>query len=225
MASELLQAVPLFAGLSPEIQARLAEMMKPRRLQKGQVLFFKGDPGDHLYVIRSGEVKLVLSGGEGQESILEVMREGDYFGEMSLFDEDARSADAVAAQETTLLSLHRNDFRSLVRDFPDMAFEIFRALSQRLRRTTDLLEESMFLDVPARLARVLLRLARDFGQETPEGVRINRAFTQQELADMVGATRPRVSEHLQRLRRQKILGADSRELEILRPDALRRLAG
>jgi CRP-like cAMP-binding protein len=225
MASELLTAVPLFSGIPPEIVGQLAELMKPRRLSKGQALFFKGDPGEHLYVIRSGEVKLVLSGGEGQESILEVMREGDYFGEMALFDEEPRSADAVSAQETVLLSLHRNDFRDLVRRYPDMAFSIFCALSRRLRRTTDLLEESIFLDVAARLARVLLRLARDFGEETPAGTRITRSCTQQELADMVGATRPRVSEHLQRFRRQQILGLESREIVILRPEALRRLAG
>src|SRR4051812_48214265 len=128
MASELLEAVPLFAGFSAEMQARLSELMKSRRLAKGQALFLKGDPGEHLYVIRSGEVKLVLSGGEGQESILEVMRAGDYFGEMALFDEEPRSADAVAAQESVLLSLHRDDFRGLVRAFPEMAFTIFRAL-------------------------------------------------------------------------------------------------
>jgi CRP/FNR family transcriptional regulator len=106
-----------------------------------------------------------------------------------------------------------------------MAFPIFRALSLRIRRTTDLLEESLFLDLATRLARVLLRLARDFGKETPTGIRIDRPITQQELADMVGATRPRVSEHLQRLRRQQIIGPDSRGIEILKADALKRLAG
>jgi CRP-like cAMP-binding protein len=144
---------------------------------------------------------------------------------MALFDEEPRSADAVAAQPATLFSLHRDDFRGLIRTHPDMAFPIFRALSHRLRRTTDLLEESLFLDLPTRLARVLLRLARDFGKETPTGIRIDRPLTQQELAEMVGATRPRVSEHLQRLRRQQIIGPDSRGIEILRPDALQRLSG
>src|SRR5262249_1924331 len=107
MTSEMLAAVPLFSGVSAEILAQLSAAMTSRRLSRGQTLFFKGDPGDHLYVIQSGEVKLVLTGGEGQESILDVMKAGDYFGEMSLFDEEPRSADAVALQPAILLALHR----------------------------------------------------------------------------------------------------------------------
>jgi CRP/FNR family transcriptional regulator, cyclic AMP receptor protein len=217
--------VQLFSGLAPEALAQLGAVMKPRHLVRGQTLYLKGDPGDHLYVIQSGEVKLVLSGGDGQESILDMLREGQYFGEMALLDEQPRSADVVAVQRTLLLSLHRDDFRAIIERYPTAAFVIFRALVQRLRRTTDLLEESLFLDLPSRLARVLLRLAREFGRETPSGIRIERPMTQQELAELVGATRPRVGEHLQRLRRQKILGGEGREIETLRPDALERIAG
>jgi CRP/FNR family transcriptional regulator, cyclic AMP receptor protein len=222
---ELLAAVPLFTGLTEETLTRLSEVMRPQRLSQGQTLFFQGDPGDHLYVIRSGEVKLILPGPEGQESVLEVLQSGDFFGEMALFDERPRSAEVAGVQATALLSLHRDDFRGLIHRYPEMAFPIFRALCDRLRRTTDLLEESLFLDLPARLARVLLRLARDYGSETPTGIHIGRPFTHQEIAEMVGATRPRVSEHLQRLRRLKILGGDNRGLDILRPDALKQLAG
>src|SRR5947209_2511437 len=170
MASELLAAVALFSGVSPEILAELSERMRPRRLSRGQTLYFKGDPGDHLYVIETGEVKLVLTGADGQESILDVLRAGDYFGEMSLFDEQPRSADVVAVQPSQLLSLHRDDFRAMIERHPRIAFSVFRALTQRLRRTTDLLEESLFLDLPTRLARALLRLARDFGEETATGI-------------------------------------------------------
>jgi CRP/FNR family transcriptional regulator len=223
--SEMLTAVPLFVGLPGATLARVAEAMRPLRLSRGQTLFFKGDPGDHLYVIRSGEVKLVLSGPEGQESILEILRAGDFFGEMSLFDERPRSADVVAVQAATLLCLHRDDFRGLIQRYPEMAFPIFRALCHRLRRTTDLLEESLFLDLPARLARVLLRLARDYGKETPTGVQIDLPLTHQELADLCGASRPRVSEQLQRLRRQQIIGPESRGIEIMSVESLHRLAG
>src|SRR5262249_62367321 len=110
------------------------ERVRPRRLSRGLRIFFKGDPGDHLYVIESGEVKLVLSGGEGQESILDVLRAGDYFGEMALFDEQPRSADAVAAEPTQLLSLHRDDFRAVIERYPTVAFPVVRALPPRLRR-------------------------------------------------------------------------------------------
>lgn len=221
---ELLTTVPLFAGVSSEILAQLSEAMRSRRLASGQPLFFKGDPGDQLFVIREGEVKLVLTGGEAQDAILDVLREGDYFGEMALFDEQPRSTDAVATRPTVLLALHRDDFRALIRRYPDLAFPILRARCQRLRRTTDRLEESLFLDLPARLARVLLRLAQDHGQATPTEIRIQRSVTQQELAELAGATRPRVNEQLQRLRRQKIVSLERREIEILRPDALQRLA-
>jgi CRP-like cAMP-binding protein len=221
---ELLAQVPLFAGLSREILAQVAGVMKPRRLSRGQILFLKGDDGEHLFVIRAGEIKLVLSGGDGQESILNVLQPGDAFGEMALFDEQPRSADAVASQETLLLSLHRQEFRELNLRFPEMAFPIYRTLTQRLRRTTDLLEESLFFDLGVRLARLLLRLAQEHGRQTAVGIELDRPITQQELAEMVNATRPRVNEQLQRLRRQKIIAMERRSLAILRPEALQRLA-
>jgi CRP-like cAMP-binding protein len=221
---EVLASTALFAGLCPEILQQLAATMKPQRLSRGNPLFRAGDPGEHLFVIRSGAVQIVRVSPLGQEAILQILREGDTLGEMALFDAQPRSADAVAVRETRLLCLHREDLRALIHRYPQMTFPILRTLTQRLRRTTDLLEESLFFDLRTRLARLLLRLAADHGKDTGTGVRIDLHLSQQDLAQMLGASRARVNEHMNDLRRRKLLDFERNHLIIPRPAALQRLA-
>jgi len=196
--------------------------MQRRSFERGETIFFKGDPGDTLYVILSGEVKIVLASEDGQESILIVLNDGDFFGEMALFDDKPRSADAVTVNPTTLLALHRDDFEQFVREHPEVAFPIFRSLTAKLRRTTDRLEDLIFLDLPARVAKKLIQLARKHGVKTGQGIRIDLPLSQQELAEMVGATRPRVNEQLRRLAREGLIDVDRQTITVLRPGELNR---
>jgi CRP-like cAMP-binding protein len=220
--SDLLANIPLFASIDPQALQVLQSRMQRRCFDRGETIFFKGDPGDTLYVILSGEVKIVLASEDGQESILIVLNDGDFFGEMALFDDKPRSADAVTVNPTTLLALHRDDFEQFVREHPEVAFPIFRSLTAKLRRTTDRLEDLIFLDLPARVAKKLIQLARKHGVKTGQGIRINLPLSQQELAEMVGATRPRVNEQLRRLAREGLINVDRQTITVLRPGELNR---
>jgi CRP/FNR family transcriptional regulator/CRP/FNR family cyclic AMP-dependent transcriptional regulator len=220
--AELLANIPLFASVEPEALQVLQDRMQRRSFDRGESIFFKGDPGDTLYVIVSGEVKIVLASEEGQESILIVFKEGDFFGEMALFDAKPRSADAVTVRATTLLALRREDFEQFVREHPEVAFPIFRWLTAKLRRTTDRLEDIIFLDLPSRVAKKLVQLARSHGVRTGQGIRIDLPLSQQELAEMVGATRPRVNEQLRRLAREGLIDVDRQTITVLRPGELNR---
>jgi CRP/FNR family cyclic AMP-dependent transcriptional regulator len=220
--AELLANIPLFASLEPPVLQALEARMQRRAFERGETIFLKGDEGDTLYVILTGEVKIVLASPGGQESILIVFGDGDFFGEMALFDAKPRSADAVAVGPTTMLTLHRREFEQFVRENPEVAFPIFRALTSRLRRTTHRLEDVMFLDLATRVAKKLLQLAAKHGVETPRGVRIDFPLSQQELAEMVGATRPRVNEQLRRLAQDGLIEVDRQTITLLRPRDLKK---
>lgn len=219
---DLLSRIPLFSSVDPAALRTLQGRMHQRSFARGETIFLRGEPGDALYVILDGEVKIVLVGSDGQESILVVFGQGDFFGEMALFDAKPRSADAVAVSDTTTCVLHRDVFEQFVREHPEVAFPIFRALTARLRRTTHRLEDVMFLDLPTRVAKKLLQLASKHGVQTPRGVRIDLPISQQELAEMVGATRPRVNEQLRRLSREGIIEVERQTILLLRPRELKR---
>jgi CRP/FNR family transcriptional regulator, cyclic AMP receptor protein len=220
--ADLLANIPLFASVEPRALQALQARMQRRTFDRGESIFFKGEDGDTLYVIVSGEVKIVLAAPDGQESILIVLGDGDFFGEMALFDAKPRSADAVAIGPTTTLTLHRREFEQFVRENPEVAFPIFRSLTARLRRTTHRLEDLMFLDLATRVAKKLLQLAAKHGVETPRGVRIDLPLSQQELAEMVGATRPRVNEQLRRLAQDGLIEVDRQTITLVRPRDLRK---
>jgi CRP/FNR family cyclic AMP-dependent transcriptional regulator len=220
--AELLASIPLFASLEPPVLQALEARMQRRTFERGETIFLKGDDGDTLYVILTGEVKIVLASPGGQESILIVFGDGDFFGEMALFDAKPRSADAVAVGTTAMLTLHRREFEQFVRENPEVAFPIFRALTSRLRRTTHRLEDVMFLDLATRVAKKLLQLAAKHGVETARGVRIDLPLSQQELAEMVGATRPRVNEQLRRLSQDGLIEVDRQTITLVRPRELKK---
>jgi CRP/FNR family transcriptional regulator, cyclic AMP receptor protein len=217
-----LARVPLFAGLPPDKLASLESFSQRRSFKRGEIVFHKGDPGDTLFMITSGQVKIVLPSDSGEEALLGVLDEGEFFGELSLIDEQARSATIVATELTETLVLRREEFLKFVASSPDTAIHMLRVLSQRLRETDEFIEDAIFLDVPGRLAKKLLELASQYGRNTPIGTVIALRMTQQELATMVGATRESVNKHLRSYRARGILEIDRQRIIILRPEELQR---
>ncbi len=213
-ATAVLANVPLFAGLPAEQLEILARALQRRRARAGETIFRQNDAGTSFYVIESGAVKIQRTSAEGKDVILAILSAGDFFGELALLDGEARSTDAVAKEESTLLVLEREEFqRFIVRD-PSAATRLLAALSRRLRRTDQLVQDAAFLDVPARLARLLLNLTEE-RQATD-------AMTQSELAAMVGATRESVNRWLQFYRRRGLVEYASGVLRVLQRDELRR---
>ncbi|HEU4758574.1 MAG TPA: Crp/Fnr family transcriptional regulator [Dehalococcoidia bacterium] len=217
----VLAQVPLFTGLSSEELDALAALSRRRRYGKGEVVFRQGDPGSVLYIIESGQVKLTLTSTDGKEVILALLGPGGFFGELSLLDGEPRSADAVARLDSLLWALQRQHFLEFLDGRPRAARGLLAALSRRLRRTTELVQDAGFLDVPGRLARALLQMSEAAGQAGPDGVVVSPRLTQAELAEMVGATRESVNKWLGVYERQGLLRRQRGLITVLRPDELR----
>ncbi len=216
---EVLRQVPLFASLPEAEITAFAPLMRERRFPRGSVILMQGDRGDALYLIGSGQVKVVLIGDDGREVILSVLGPGAFFGEMALLDDEPRSAHVVAMEDSALLQLRREDFQARLRSSPDVGIALLRELSRRLRRADDTIGSLALRDVNGRIAHLLLELADEEG-----GDRITRRLTHATLGQMVGASRETVSRTLRALVKTGALRVSRREIAILDRAALHRAA-
>ncbi|HLS46491.1 MAG TPA: Crp/Fnr family transcriptional regulator, partial [Ornithinicoccus sp.] len=166
MDRQVVKKTPLFAALDDETAMRLADSMTPIRLSRGESVFEEGDPGDSLYVIVTGKMKLARTSGDGRESLLSVLGPGEMFGELSLFDPGPRLTSGRAVGEAELLALGNADLRAFLADHPQVAMMMLAGLARRLRRTNEDMSDLVFTDVPGRVAKALLDLSVRFGKRT-----------------------------------------------------------
>jgi CRP/FNR family cyclic AMP-dependent transcriptional regulator len=194
---EALAAIPFFAGLDPAALERVAAGMRSRRFKRGEVIFHIGDPGDALFVMVEGEVKISLPSETGEEAFLATLGKGDVFGELALLDGAPRSATATAISATETVVLPRDRFRELIATEAGVRDALLASIAGELRRLTTHVEELHFLDITGRLAARLVRLAQDGGTRLPGGgIRLRANLTQGDLAAMVGCTRQSVNKLL-----------------------------
>jgi CRP/FNR family cyclic AMP-dependent transcriptional regulator len=184
-----LQEVPLFADLTVDEFAQLADICRERGFDKGHAIFYADDQGTSFYVSAKGSVKIVVLADDGREHILGVLRAQDFFGEMSLLDGEARSATAIALENTQVLSISREDFQSVLRRNPDISLKIMVTICRRLRRADRRVESLAFLSAPGRVARVLMEMGKEHGERTAEGLSLHHKMTRQELANIAGTSR------------------------------------
>ncbi len=194
--NQFISRVPLFAGLNEQQFAALAARTSQTSLRRGEVLFEEGDLGDRLYIITEGKIKLGHSSEDGRESLLAILGPGEIIGELTLFDPGPRSTTATAVSSASLLSLDHADLVAVLDNSPEVAKHMLRALAQRLRRTNESLSDLVFSDVPGRVAKSLLDLADRFGTPSEGGVHVPHDLTQEELAQLVGASRETVNKSL-----------------------------
>jgi CRP/FNR family transcriptional regulator, cyclic AMP receptor protein len=193
---DVLGKLPLFAALDDDAGVALRVAMRREQFSRGDVIFEEGDEGDKLFAVIDGKVKLARTAPDGRENLQAVLGPGEMFGELSLFDPKPRTAGAVALTDTVLASLAHEELRPWITGRPDVAVQLLQALAQRLRRTNDVLADLVFSDVPSRVAKALLGLAERFGQPTNEGIHVAHDLTQEELAQLVGASRETVNKAL-----------------------------
>lgn len=186
--ADFLSTVPLFRSLAPAEVAAFSQLSREKSYPKGSVILFEDDPGDSLFVVRDGRVKVVLVAEDGREVILGILGVGEHFGELALIDDQPRSAHVVAMEDSTLLVLRREDFRRRVEQSPAVAWALLMELSRRLRRADDKIGSLVLLDVPGRIARVILDAAAEGGSEI-----IDKPLTHQTIAHVIGASRETVS--------------------------------
>jgi CRP/FNR family transcriptional regulator len=193
---DVLSRAPLFTALDEEAATAVQASMASVTLPRGEVLFTEGEPGDRLYVITTGKLKLGRSAPDGRENLVAVLGPGEMFGELSLFDPGPRTATASALTDSTLMGLGHEDLRPWLAGRPEVALHLLQALAKRLRRTNESVADLVFTDVPGRVAKALLDLSNRFGEERDEGIRVSHDLTQEELAQLVGASRETVNKAL-----------------------------
>ena len=202
VSAEAFRQVPLFAGLEDEDLESLISVASRRKYPKDGVIFFEHDVGDALFMILSGRVKVTILSDDGREIILAMLSDSDFFGEMSLLDDEPRSATAIALQETEIVVLHQRDFLSIVEKRPRVLINLLSVLSSRLRKANQQIGNLALHDVYGRVARILLEMASEDGTRQPDGRVTFRRPTHQEIANMIGATRETVSRMISDLHRQ-----------------------
>ena len=218
----LLQNVVLFSGMPRKMLLELSNKLRPVRYRAHTDIFHEGDEGATLYIVLNGAVKIFIPSLDGREVVLAVHRRYDLLGEMSLLDDHPRSASATTIEDTEAVSLSRHDFLSVLDRHPEAQRAIIDVLVARLRATNQSIQDAYLLDVPGRLARRLLTIADEHGEKTDEGVDIGLRVSQQELANMIGASRVAVNKQLQQWRKQQIVDVNRQRVTILDTQALER---
>jgi CRP/FNR family transcriptional regulator len=212
----------MFAALDPEAAAALRSSMDTVNLNKGQVLFNEGERGERLYIITDGKMKLGHTSSDGRESLLAVLGPGELLGELSLFDPGPRTATATALTETSLMGLGHNALRPWLTGRPEVAEALLQALALRLRRTNEQMADLVFSDVPGRVAKTLLELGEKFGRPLPDGIHVTHDMTQEELAQLVGASRETVNKALADFAARGWIRLESRSVILIDPERLDR---
>jgi CRP-like cAMP-binding protein len=213
--ADFLATIPLFNGLQRDELQKFADLTRERSYPKGSVILFQDDPGDSLFVLRAGRVKVVLIGEDGREVILGVLEPGAHFGELALIDDQPRSAHVIAMEDAQLLILRREDFRRRVEANPTVAWALLTELSRRLRRADVKIGGLVLLDVPGRIARLLLDLADESGSEA-----IDKPLTHQTIAQMIGASRETVSRAMKEFQDAGLITVERRRIAVGDRDAL-----
>jgi CRP/FNR family cyclic AMP-dependent transcriptional regulator len=223
-ADDALSEAPLFDALSEEDSRALRADVLVVKLDRGERLFAEGAEGDKLYIILSGKIKLTRAAPDGRENLQSVHGPGEMFGELSLFDPVPRTATATAVTDAELAGLGHDDLRKWLSTRPEVAMHLLQALAQRLRRANDVTADLVFTDVPGRVAKNLLDLAERFGNQESDGLHVHHDLTQEELAQLVGASRETVNKALADFAARGWLQISARSVLILDAERLRKRA-
>jgi CRP-like cAMP-binding protein len=222
--NDVVKKAPLFAALDDEAATALQQSMTSSRLERGDILFHEGDQGDRLYVIREGKIKLGRTSSDGRENLLAILGPGEMFGELSLFDPGPRTATATAVAETQLIGLGHDNLQAFLTNRPEVAATLLAALARRLRRTNETLADLVFTDVPGRVAKALLDLSSRFGRPAEEGILVAHDLTQEELAQLVGASRETVNKALADFATRGWIKLEARAVILIDVERLKRRA-
>jgi CRP-like cAMP-binding protein len=221
-AQTILERNRLFRGLSPAIVQQISTLAIRRFYEEGAIVFSQGDPGDALYGVVTGRVRISASTQEGKEMFLNIMEPGDTFGEIALLDGKPRTATASATATCELMIIPRAQFLVLLQRDPTLAIHLLQLLCQRIRWTSGWVEDSALLAVPPRLARRLLSLARLHGHDSQKGVQL--LISQEEMGRFLGLSRQAVNQYLQGWRAKGWVDIGRGKVTILDETALQALA-
>jgi CRP/FNR family cyclic AMP-dependent transcriptional regulator len=221
---EVLVRAGIFQGVEPSAVTALTRQLQPVTFPRGHTVFAEGEPGDRLYIIISGKVKIGRRSPDGRENLLTIMGPSDMFGELSIFDPGPRTSSGTTITEVRAVSMDRDALRAWIQDRPEIAAQLLRVLARRLRRTNNNLADLIFTDVPGRVAKQLLELAQRFGHQEGDAMRVTHDLTQEEIAQLVGASRETVNKALADFARRGWIRLEGKTVLIQNSERLARLA-
>lgn len=213
-------AMPLFEGLTASEKQDLMSRMEQVNLRRGQILFNEGDEGDRLFIVVQGKLKLGHRSGDGRENLLAVVGPGEMIGELTLFDPGPRSSTATAVAPTSLLWMSHDTAHAFLESHPALLTKLLRLMAMRLRKTNANLADLVFSDVPGRVAKALLDLSERFGTQVSDGLHVPHDLTQEELAQLVGASRETVNKALAEFVNRNWIRLEGRAVTLLDPERL-----
>jgi CRP/FNR family cyclic AMP-dependent transcriptional regulator len=214
----------LFAHLTGDELDQLLTHAHVVHVRHGKAIFLKASPGTGMMAVLKGRVRISAPSIDGREIVFNMIEEGEVFGEIALLDGKDRTADAVAQTDCELLVIERRSFVPFLKNNPEVALRLLAVLCERLRRTTEQVEDMLFLDLPSRLAKKLLNLASTAGERTPAGLRIATRLSQRELGSMVGMSRESINKQLRHWQNDGIVGVDDGFIVLKDEDAMKDLA-
>ncbi|MFN2496540.1 MAG: Crp/Fnr family transcriptional regulator [Pseudonocardiaceae bacterium] len=221
---ETLTRAGIFQGVDPAAVQALTSTLAPVDFPRAHVIFAEGQPGDRLYIILSGKVKIGRKSADGRENLLAIFGPSDMFGELSIFDPGPRTSTATTVTEVRAVSMDRAALREWIAQRPEIAEQLLRVIARRLRRTNNMLADLIFTDVPGRVAKALLQLAHRFGTQDAGILRVTHDLTQEEIAQYVGASRETVNKALADFAQRGWLRLEGKSVLILEPERLARRA-
>jgi CRP/FNR family cyclic AMP-dependent transcriptional regulator len=223
---KLLANVPLFGGLSESELAGLLQVARTRALRVREELFHKGDEGSQVYLIVRGTLKALTTSDEGDDVVFSILGPGELLGEIAFLGNPVRTATVSALTDCELLGIDRRDFLAFLKSRPEASIKLLSVLANRLKRVSELVEDTLFLNLPVRLAKKLIHYASIYGQEAGDGnVKIGLKLSQEEWGDLVGATRESINKQMRAWTEEGIIGVDQGHVLIKKPEALEQLAG
>ena len=222
---KLLANVELFSGFSAKQLEAASRVARTKSLERREELFHKGDEGGEVYVVASGKLKALTTSMDGDDVVFSILGPGEVFGEVALLGATPRTATVTAIEDCRLLVINRRDFMSFLRTNPEISVKLLSVLAMRLKRVSELVEDTLFLNLPLRLAKKLLSLSRIYGDKAAEGIRIDLKLSQEEWGDLVGTTRESINKQVRKWTDAGIVRVDDGYLVILKPIELEKLAG
>jgi CRP-like cAMP-binding protein len=224
-AAALLARTAVFGQLGDDTLRHVAAACNLRSFRKGQIIFQQGDPGDALYIVAKGRVKVLTSSPEGDEMLLATLKPPDMFGELAVIDGGPRSASTETVEPSQLLTIERHTFFDLLAEHPRLVRAVLEGLAGMLRRNLERASDLVFLDLPGRVAKALLDAEATRGEPCPEGTRLDLELTQGEFATLVGGSRATVNQILRTFQARGYLSVEGRVVVVKRPALLRQRAG
>lgn len=195
---KIISRLPFFRHLSADAIARINRLFHDHEVRAGQTIYFEGDEAESLCLVALGKVKLVRNPGTGREVLLDILRGGDYFGNLATFGLQLYTETAVAQTDCCILKISADDFATILSSYPDVTRKVLEAVGKRLQESQEIVKQLSVFTVEQRIAAALLRLASKLGEGVESGVLIQLPFSRQDLAAMTGTTPETVSRVMSR---------------------------